>query len=187
MTVPHPQETVLQTYSYNGIPVDLVQWTDTVWCGKIGWARDNTDEPDVDKIAAGMMAVMSVPPSGGRAEPEWEICLSANYLSDTRPNGVMFAYLVTEETQPDCFDVYKLPAAQYLRIRMNAETAAALGHEPWPGGIPPYGWIGEEVAPALGYAYGSDMLPVIEYYGNWQPQKNAHEFCYLYVPVQKAG
>ena len=38
---------------------------------------------------------------------------------------------------------------------MCDETAKALGHEPWTGGIPPCHWIGEQIAPTLGYTYGS--------------------------------
>lgn len=33
--------------------------------------------------------------------------------------------------QPDSYDIYKIPAAKFLRIRMSDETARVLGHEPW--------------------------------------------------------
>ena len=46
-------------------------------------------------------------------------------------------------------------------------------------------WIGEQLAPQFGYQYGDDHLPVFEYYGYFKPEKNAHEFRYLYVPVEK--
>lgn len=51
--------------------------------------------------------------------------------------------------QPDSHDIYKIPTAKFLRIRMSDETARVLGHEPWQGGIPPYQWIGEQIAPIL--------------------------------------
>lgn len=99
---------------------------------------------------------------------------------------MMFADFVGPEYQPDGFDVYKLLAGQYLRLAINDDSAKAFGSQPWNGGIPPYEWVGEQLAPQFGYKYGDDNLPVFEYYGYYKPEKNAHEFRYLYVPVQKA-
>jgi hypothetical protein len=97
----------------------------------------------------------------------------------------MFGFLVTTDLQPDIFNIYKVPAAKYARIRMCDETAEVLGHEPFKGGIPPYEWIGEEIAPKIGYKYEKETFPIFEYYGYYDPEKYAHEFCYLYVPVEK--
>lgn len=47
----HSQEKVIKTFEYNGMDVDLISWSDTIWCGKIGYAVNNIDEPDVEKIA----------------------------------------------------------------------------------------------------------------------------------------
>ena len=178
----HPQEKIVKTYDYKGITVDLVEWCATTWCGKLGYADNNTDEPDVEKIMEYFMSV-SAPPNS--REDNWDICMSINYLSQERPSGVMFGFHVTADAQPDCYDIYKVPAAKYMRIRICEETAQALGHEPWMGGIPPYEWIGEQIAPELGYTYGSDTLPIIEYYGFFKPEEGTHEYCYLYVPVKE--
>lgn len=51
MEYAHSQEKVIKTFDYNGINVDLISWSDTIWCGKIGYAVNNIDEPDVEKIA----------------------------------------------------------------------------------------------------------------------------------------
>lgn len=182
----HPQEKIMDTFNYNGIPVEVVEWDDTIWCGKIGYAENNTDEPNVDAIISGFMS-LDTQIAMERREPDWDVCMSVNYLSKERPNGVMFGFLVGTEGQPDGFDVYKLPTGQYLRLAINDESAKALGSQPWNGGIPPYEWIGEQLAPQFGYHYGDDRLPVFEYYGYYKPEKNAHEFRYLYVPVEKMG
>lgn len=50
MDIRHPQENIIKTYDYNGIAVDLVEWSDSVWCGKVGYAGNNTDEPNVEKL-----------------------------------------------------------------------------------------------------------------------------------------
>ena len=182
MNTQHPQETIIKTYDYNGIAVDLVQWDDTIWCGKIGYAENHTDEPNVEKIMKDFMSASETP--NGR-ENHWDICMSVNYLSNERPSGVMFGFLVATDVQPDSYDIYKVPAAKFLRIRMCDETAKALGREPWTGGVPPYHWIGEQIAPELGYAYGSDTLPIVEYYGYFNPEAGTHAYCYLYVPVKE--
>lgn len=182
MNTQHPQENIIKTYDYNGIPVDLVEWSDTIWCGKIGYADNNTDEPNVEKIMEDFMSASAQPDS---REDNWDICMSVNYLSGERPSGVMFGFLVANAHQPEQYDIYKVPAARFLRIRMCDETAKALGHNPWTGGIPPYQWIGEQIAPELGYTYGSDTLPIVEYYGFFKPEKGTHEYCYLYVPVKE--
>ena len=182
MNIQHPQETITKTYDYKGIIVELVEWSDTVWCGKVGYADNHTDEPNVEQIMEDFMSVSAIPDS---REDNWDICMSLNYLSDERPSGVMFGFLVAADIQPDSYDIYRIPAANFLRIRMCDETARALGHEPWTGGIPPYQWIGEQIAPEFGYTYGDDTLPVIEYYGFLKPEDGTHEYCYLYVPVQE--
>jgi len=180
----HPQEQVLQTFTHNGIAVDLVAWSETTWCGTIGYAANNTNEPDVGAIMNGYQELATSNIGQLRREDGWDVCISVNYLSSERPNGVMFGFLASTEPINATCDVYIAPAAQYMRIRISEETAIALGHAPWMGGIPPHGWIGEQLAPQFGYTYGCDTLPVVEYYGFYNPSIGEHEYCYLYVPVQ---
>ena len=180
----HLQERIIETIDHNGLVVDVVEWKDTIWCGKVGYAEDNTGEPDVDKIMSGFQTVVSKHVNE-RIEGDWDVCISINYLSSERPNGVMFGFLVGTDQQLSDYDIYKVPAQMFMRIRMSEETAKILGHEPWRGGIPPYEWIGEQIAPKYGYKYADDTKPVFEYYGFYNHQNGAHEFCYLYVPVVK--
>lgn len=119
-----------------------------------------------------------------KRENNWEVCISLNYLSNERPNGVMFGFLVETDEQPDSYDIIKLPTALYMRIQICDETFCALNVEPWTGGIPPYEWIGEYIAPKFGYKYGDDTLPIFEYYRH-NTENHQIEACYLYVPVQE--
>ncbi len=184
MEYTHSQEKVIKTFDCNGINVDLVRWSDTIWCGKIGYAANNVDEPDVEKIAhdAEIIFPNNIP---NMREKNWEVCISLNYLSNERPNGVMFGFLVETDEQLDHYDIIKVPSALYMKIQICDETFKALKVEPWTGGIPPYEWIGENVAPKFGYKYGDDTLPIYEYYLH-NPVNYHVEVCYLYVPVQEA-
>lgn len=105
MGMQHPQERIIKTFDYNGIIVDLIEWSDTIWCGKVGYADNNTDEPNVERIMEDFMSISAVP---NARENDWDICMSLNYLSDQRSSGVMFGFLVSTDIQPDVYDVLKI-------------------------------------------------------------------------------
>lgn len=184
MILQHPQERILQTFNYNGVKIDLTEWTATIWCGKLGFAATPEDEPDIEEVMQKFLS-LDIPASlnAGR-ENGWDVCISLNYLSHERPHGVMFGFLVGKEQQPAGYDILKFPASLYMRIPLCSQTSRALGFAPWHGGIPPYEWIGEYLASKYGYQYGDSNLPILEYYGYYN--KFSYKFCYLYVPVMKS-
>ena len=187
MKLRHSQEKIIETLDYNNIIVEIIEWSETIWCGKIGYAINNTDEPDVDEIMTDYKR-LSRSTANGKYSPVRDGCISVNYLSTERPNGVMFGEMVRTHEQPDGFDILRVPAANYMRILICVETANALNKEPWHGGIPPYAWIYELLAPHFGYKPSSDILPIIEYYGHYkpgEPKVYENKLCYLYVPVEK--
>jgi Uncharacterized protein conserved in bacteria len=177
-------EKTVATFDFNGISVDVVNWNETIWCGKVGYAENNTDEPNVGKIFDDFFA-LDTSVVNERIDGNFDGCVSINYLSKRRPNGVILGFLVGSENQPNGFDVLKFPAAQYMRVSLDDNTAKALGEKPWQGGIPLYQWITEKLAPKFGYQVGDDTLPIFEYYGYYNPEKNIHKLRYLYVPITK--
>lgn len=181
----HEHESLISSWNHEGMLVELVEWEPTIWCGKVGYAINNTEEPDVERIA-GDAAELFPTVAPCKREAGWEVCLSLNYLSGERLNGVMFGFRTKTADQPEGYDVMQFPGAQYMRIRLCDETFRALNVEPWTGGIPPYEWIGEKIAPCLGYRYSDDPLPIVEYYG-FDSMGKTIETCYLYVPVQKTA
>ena len=180
-----PQETLAETFDVNGAAVEVVDWRETIWCGKLAYGRKNGAEPNVDKLLNSYLKLDNPALTREPSEPEWAVCVSLNYMMP-RSRGIMFGMQVDTERQPKVYDIYKVPPARFMRVLLCEETAAALGVEMWRGGIPPYQWIGERIAPRFGYRYGSDTLPVFEYYGYYDPETNRHKFCYLYVPVERA-
>jgi len=183
----HPQEKIIDTFNYNGASVEVVEWDETIWCGKIGYDYTAADDHVTDwvkPILDGFFK-LNTKRAKQRVEPDWDVCMNVDILSKERPDGVLFGFLVGTDKQPRKFDVIKVPAGQYLRIAFTDENAKALGAPPFHGGKPPYEWVGEQLAPQFGYTYGDDRLPVFEYYGFWNAERNAHEFRYLYVPVEK--
>ena len=186
MSIQHSHEKILETYTYNGAIVDVVAWDETIWCGKIGYAENTVDEPNVDNIMTDYKR-LSRSKANGKFNPVRNGCISVNYLSAEHSNGVMFGEMVRTAEQPEGFDILNVPATQYIRILINSETAKALGKEPWCGGIPPYEWVYELLAPHFGYKPGADILPIIEYYGHYAPggpKTYNNKLCYLYVPIE---
>ncbi len=177
----HPQETLIETFQYKGISVDLVKWEESIWCGSLGYADNPEDELDVGAISDRFLAIDTASVCG-RLESDGNVCMNIHHIDQTPPVGVMFAYLVDTEQQPEGLDVFKLPAGQYMCIPLGDNSVAtAIGVEPWYGGPPPHEWVGEHIAPHFGYACAGDALPVIEYYAC----ENGEWHAWMYVPVEK--
>ena len=185
MTLLHSQETLVETLLYNGISVDVVRWDETIWCGSLGYADKINDDLDVGAVSDAFMALDTAAISG-RLEPNCNVLLNLHHIVQKKPAGVMFAYLVNTEEQPDGYDVFKVPAGQYMRLPLGDNNiATAIGAEPWYGGPPPWPWVSEYIAPRFGYVtprFGADDLPVIEYY-IFGDDGQGH--AWFYVPVEK--
>jgi DNA-binding transcriptional MerR regulator len=182
-TTKHPQETIIDTFKYNGAHIEVVAWSETVWCGKLGYAVNNTDEPDMGGISDGFLE-QDRTAINGRLETAANTLLHFNFETSEHPAMAMFAFLVSTEKQPDGFDVYKVPAGKYMRLDLSPETAKALGVRPWDGGCPPIEWISERLAPQFGYKQVFD-LPFMEYYGYLNGSTDEVVNAFLYVPVEK--
>lgn len=184
----HVQERLLETYDLgDGAAAELVRWEETLWCGKIRFAENNTDEPDVEKLMEEFVALGEADLSPIDPEPGWDVCMSFNYLSTQRPSGVFFGFLVQSHRQPEGFDMRWLPEGQYLKVEINEATAKALESEPWTGGeagvtAPPFQWVSDTLGPRLGFSCPDSELPIVEYYRH--KEDGSIDGCFLYVPVQ---
>lgn len=185
MSETHRQEKLLRAFEEKGLPAALVEWEESLWCGKVLYAKDNTSEPDVEKLMADFVALGETEASPIDPEPGWDVCMSFNYLSDQRPSGVFFGFLVEGRKQPEGFDLVWVPAGRYLRVPVNEQTAKALEKEPWTGGVPPYQWISEALGPRLGFTCGDSGQPIVEYYHH--REDGSIDGCWMYVPVTGEG
>lgn len=165
-----------------GASAQLVHWEETLWCGKIRFAEDPVNEPDVEKLMEEFVALGDAGLSPIDPEAGWDVCMSFNYLSKQRPSGVFFGFFVQSHKQPKGFDMRWLPEGHYLRVEINESTAKALESEPWTGGIPPFQWVSESLGPRLGFACEDSELPIVEYYHH--QADGAIDGCWLYVPVR---
>ena len=177
----HRQETVMETYDWNGASAQLVEWTETLWCGKALYSGDNAGEPDVERLMREFVALGDSGASPFNPEEGWDVCLSINLLTRQRPSGIFFGFLVESRKQPDGFDLLWLPGGRFLRVEINEQTAKALEAEPWAGGVPPFQWVTDTLGPQLGFSTGDSPLPIVEYYRH--AEDGGISGCWLYVPV----
>ena len=182
-SIKHPQERIVDTIRYNSMSVEVVQWDETIWCGKMECAKNNTDEPDMGKVSDDF-STQNPAAINKRLEAAANTLLHFDFLTSERPATAMFAFLVNTEKQPDGFDVKKVPPGQYMRLDLSPESAEALGVDPWDGGAPPVEWISERLAPQFGYRQIFD-LPFTEYYGFKNGSSDEVVNAFLYVPVEK--
>jgi Predicted transcriptional regulators len=182
-TTKHPQENIINTFKYNDMPVEVVEWDDTIWCGRMESAKNCTDEPDMGRVSDDFLA-QDRTAIINRLETAANTLLHFDFLTTTCPAVAMFAFLVGTEEQPDGFDVKRVPAGRYMRLPLTSESAKALGVEPWNGGRPPIEWISERLAPQFRYMQVFD-LPFIEYYGYLNGSSDEVVNAFLYVPVEK--
>ncbi len=179
----HPQERIIDTFKYNDMTVEVVEWESTIWCGKMEFAQNCTDEPDMGRVSDDFLA-QDRTAINQRLETAANTLLHFDFLTPTCPAVAMFAFLVGTENQPEGFDIKRVPAGRYMRLPLTPESAKALGVEPWDGGAPPVEWISERLAPQFGYKQVFE-LPFIEYYDYLNGATDKVVNAFLYVPVEK--
>lgn len=178
----HVHEQVLEKFPLGGgAYAELVRWGETLWCGKIRFAENNSDEPDVEKLMEEFVALGEAELSPVGPEAGWDVCMSFNCLSDRRPSGVFFGFLVQSHRQPEGFDMRWVPEGRYLKLEINEQTAKALESENFDGSVPPYQWVSETLGPRLGFTCPDSELPIVEYYHH--REGGSIDGCWLYVPV----
>lgn len=169
-------EKLKHEFCCKGIQFELVECPATVWCGTLGYAKNNTDEPDIDGLLEKYQAVCGVP-KRERAMPEWSCAISIDYWKNGEaPRGMMFAQQVLTADQAIEHDVYTMPESLYIRVANTAETAnAAFGKD----SCEVYELFGviKDVLDECGYAFGTSGAQEIEMYNH------SAGLFYAYVPV----
>jgi len=164
------RERVIKTVDYKGAIVEVVEWPETIWCGKLGWATNNTDEPDVPRLMESFQAIMDTP-TNERLALDWDVALFIDHHRNDRPSGTLFGHVVGTERQPKGYDTYRMPAQIFVRMRNFGEDTAQFD-------------LKKDFLPASGYAYDS-TAPDFSYYGFFDSEKGAHALQYDYTPVTK--
>ena len=162
------RERIIKTVDYMGLTVDIVEWPETIWCGKLGWAVNNTDEPDVPRLMESFKTIMDTP-TNERLAPHWDVALFIDHHRNDRPSGTLFGHIVGTERQPEGYDMYKMPGQIFMRMCNFGEGSAGFD-------------LKKDFIPANGYVY-DNTAPDFSYYGYYDVKKGAHALQYDYTPV----
>ena len=123
-------ESLIQSLSYKGIPMELIHVPSTMWCGSIAYAPNLTDEPDIPALLQTYQANCRYPKLH-RANPEWDNCISIDYWQEGKvPRGMVFSQQVTSDEQDSAHDIYRMPQSLYIRLACTKEVSqAAFGRD----------------------------------------------------------
>ena len=117
-------EKIISTLVTNGLYLELIEKPETIFAGKLGYAANAKDEPDIGQLLNGYRDIASKITDA--VEPEWWIGISINYGKKDALKGYMFALEAATDKQPEGVDVYRVPASLYVRLRKDDQNALRI-------------------------------------------------------------
>jgi hypothetical protein len=171
-------EKLVETIIYNDVVFEVVERPEILWVGKIAYASNNTDEPDIGKLLNEYRALVPVEKLE-LINPDWSAAISIDYWQgEAAPCGMMFGQETYSDKQDERYDLYKIPASLFIRVQNNAEAAKFFGRD-IQGTWELFGVIKEQVMPKYGYKFNENGAQEIEY------ANHKDGIQYAYVPVIK--
>jgi hypothetical protein len=121
-------EKIIDTFVENGILFEVINKPEMIFAGKIGYALNLNEEPNIGSLLDGYRGIMEKIIEA--VEPEWWLGISIDYGKPDALSGYMFATEVRTDKQPVGVDVYKVPSTNYIRLRKdNKSSLKLLGKE----------------------------------------------------------
>lgn len=175
-------EKVVDTVKVGGAVFEIVEKPETVFAGKMFYAKDFSDisafNSAIDAFAAdGEDAVYEL--IADAVLPVFDIHLSVNFWLGEKKRAYGFVREVSAEAQPESVDVYKMPASLYIRAHTDRETAQLLSKEyceTWEL----FAYIREYFMPAHGFKMAENGAQELEVFDT-----SEHKAGYVYMPVQR--
>ena len=173
-------EKVLETININGAVFEIVEKPETILAGKIVYAKDFSDISNfnsaIDAIAsegepfdADLLKEIVLPIN--------DIHLSVNFWLSEKSRAFGFVREVLTECQPECIDVYKVPASLYIRAYTNKFTAQLMSKEQceiWEL----FAYIRNYFMPSHGFKMAENGAQELEVFDTFE-----HRTGYAYMPV----
>ncbi|MDE5991575.1 MAG: helix-turn-helix domain-containing protein [Oscillospiraceae bacterium] len=175
-------EKVVDTIKVGGAVFEIVEKPETVFAGKMLYAKDFSD------ISAFNTAIDAFAADGGDAVydlvtdavlPVYDIHLSVNFWLSEKKRAYGFVREVSNENQPDGVDVYKMPASLYIRAYTDNSAAQLLAKEQceiWEL----FAYIRNYFMPAHGFKMADNGAQELEVFDT-----SDHSTGYAYMPVQR--
>jgi hypothetical protein len=181
----HPIEKLVQTITYKGVELEVVERPDVIWVGCVDYANNNNGESDIGATLKRYREELIDITKQDLINPDWSAALSINYNCSSKPCGIMFAQETYSEKQNERYDLFTQPGGLWLRIRNDKIAAALLGKE----NAEPYEYFAEaqvlqNVARENGYMQNPDIPVQVEYHCHFEYSTPPHT-NYAYIPIRR--
>lgn len=176
-------EKVVDTVKIGGAVFEIVEKPETVFAGKMFYAKDFSD------ISAFNSAVDAFAADGEDSAydlltdavlPISDIHLSVNFWLSEKERAYGFVREVSDENQPEGVDIYKMPASLYIRAYTDNSAAQLLSKEQceiWEL----FAYIRDYFMPAHGFKMADNGAQELEVFDT-----SEHSTGYAYMPVQRS-
>lgn len=176
-------EKVVDTVKIGGAVFEIVEKPETVFAGKMFYAKDFSDisafNSAVDAFAAdGEDSVYDLLTDA--VLPISDIHLSVNFWLSEKERAYGFVREVSDENQPEGVDIYKMPASLYIRAYTDNSAAQLLSKEQceiWEL----FAYIRDYFMPAHGFKMADNGAQELEVFDT-----SEHSTGYAYMPVQRS-
>lgn len=173
-------EKLIETIMIGGARFDIVEKPETVFAGKIIYAKDFTNidsfNSAVDSVTEEekqtVFELLSKP-----ALPIYDINFSVNFWLDEKMRAYGFVREVTTKEQPEGVETYKMPASLFIRAYTDKGTAQLISKEKceiWEL----FAYIRDFFMPAHGFRMAENGAQELEVFDTFE-----HNSGYAYMPV----
>ena len=189
----HPIEELVKVITYKSVEFEVVERPDVFWVGCVDYAKNNTDESDINATLKRFQALVEIAPKNEIVNPDWSAALSINYTCKDKPCGIMFANESYTDKQDERYDLIIQPGGLWLRVCNNEEAAAAFfgfdnaePFNPWKYGS--YMYFAGDQAPLQsaarenGYQQNPNVHIQVEYHCSAEYSTPPHT-NYAYIPI----
>lgn len=174
-------EKIIETITIGGAHFDIVEKPETVFAGRIIYAKDY---PDIDSFysAIDSMSAEEKQAALGKLKesvlPIYDVNLSINFWLDEKQRAFGFVREVMTEEQPKGIDVYKMPFSLFIRTYTDKETAHLISKEQceiWEL----FAYIRDYFMPTHGFRTAQNGAQELEVFDSFE-----HKSGFAYIPVE---
>jgi len=173
-------EKLVDVLTYHGVNFEIVDRPEVLWVGKVAYATNLTDEPNIGKLLKEYQELISIEKKE-LIHPEWDAVISIDYWRNgSTPRGMMFGTETYSELQPDCYDIFRMPSSLFMRVLNNTDAARILRKdkcENWEL----FEFMKNTILPEHGYKFNENGAQEVEYH------HHKSGTFYAYVPVIKGN
>lgn len=175
-------EKVVDTVKIGGAVFEIVEKPETVFAGKMFYAKDFSDISDFNSAVDAFAADGEDSAYDSLTDavlPISDIHLSVNFWLSEKERAYGFVREVYDENQPEDVDIYKMPASLYIRAYTDKSAAQLLSKEQceiWEL----FAYIRDYFMPAHGFKMADNGAQELEVFDTFEHSKG-----YAYMPVQR--